>query len=142
MDNEHFNSLFTNTRSALSYAFKMMDIAEEEIARSGVDAFAYLCPPPALRNFHEDLYRSHAKELIERCKAELPLEVGTKAEVLAFLSELSLKAPLNNEHAALMSSLYNELFPNNSIDAIKEPWTDSNKELLAELRRKVGVART
>lgn len=76
--------------------------------------FKYACASPVLRDKSIGLYRAHVAELIERVRVtptEKALLPGTKAECLAALMGLALKAPLNHGATALAASLFRTLFP-------------------------------
>ncbi len=125
----------------VSGTFRRMGIAEEEIARAklsralGQAAFGVLCPPPLLRNKDDEVYRAHARELIARVRNGVSTEPATRAEVLAALSELTLVAPPDQQHAALMEGLFGEVM-GKSLDgsAIHEPFPEASNELLAQMQ--------
>ena len=127
----------------VSGTFRRMEIVEEEIARAKLDratghrAFGILVPPVSLRNKDDRLYRAHARELIERTASGESAVLATKAEVLAALSELSLTAPPNQQHAALMETLFAEVM-GKKIDGepIREPFEGASGELFEQLRRR------
>lgn len=101
----------------IRYAFRCMSVAEEVIARlkatpeQAQEAFGVLKPSPILRTFSMELYERHAEEIVRRVMAGQDVRPGTKAEVLAMMSETSLKAPLNQPGQALTEALFRELFP-------------------------------
>ncbi len=107
--------------SVIARTFSKMELAEEEIdaakrrhplAAGRIHrAFRHLCPSPALSAAPEKLFRAHCTELLERVAAGCDLRPGTTAEVLAVLSELSLRAPLERAHTLLFVKLFSDLFP-------------------------------
>lgn len=135
--------------SKVARVFGLMRIAEEEIAadqaRNGftsVDAFPVLYPPPDMLMRADAVYRSHARELVERVRAGEDTRLGTKAEVLLAMSEVSLVAPPSENFAHLMERLFNEVMgPDVFVfDAAqpRESWPGASDDTLGELRRKVA----
>lgn len=110
--------------SAIGRAFDLMEVAEQEIARAGGrkgnavwEAWLEL---GFLVEHGEELYRLHCRELIRRakdacCACDDCMRPATKAEVLAFLSNASLKAPPARDPAALQARLFCELFPDSVV---------------------------
>jgi hypothetical protein len=141
--------------------FDLMAVAEEEIdaaskrhpgrERMLSAAFGLLCPPAGMSKLDPKLYRAHARELCERVAAfdgppenHRPLALGTKAEVLMVLSELSLKAPPSQQYAALYELLFAEIFGAAAVPAgepVREPWPKASTELLGTMQRRLGKAR-
>lgn len=131
-------------RNPISKTFRLMEIAEEEIAAAGdpEGAFEILCPPPSLRDLREDLYRAHARELLRRHCAgasRKAMEMGTLAEICALLHQLSLKAPLKRDYARVFEFCFRECMPEEAGELFENPveldiW--EREELLPELRRK------
>jgi len=137
-------------------AFRRMDIAEDEIARAQrqhpkhktriFPLFRQLCPTPPLRHVLDDIYRSHCHEIIARAVRRADTRPGTKAEVLGFLSQASLEAPLERIPSLLFQQLFTELLPNQAaalpseavIDAYEQ---DLIEQLLHTLRRKLATKR-
>ena len=140
MSTPHFRNVLPAEVHGL---FDLMKIAEEEIARGGADAFAFLCPPPGFTSLDERVYRAHARELVERVKRGERLEDGTKAEVMVLLSQQTLLAPPTQQYAALYEKLFAEIF-GTSVEGepAREPWPKASEELLADLRRKAGLPRS
>ena len=100
-------------------AFERMEIAEEEIKRAGKPEppgiFSALCPSSVLEGFDQQLYRLHARELIQRARRGEDRMPATDAELLACMSRTSLDAPLNREGMAVYTYLYDKLFPERGI---------------------------
>ena len=69
----------------------------------------------------------------------LDTTLGTKAEVLAALSDASTLAPPGQQFAALMESLSAELGFAIPGEPVREPWPGASDEMLHECRRKVVV---
>lgn len=102
-------------------AFALMEIAEEELARAfparvgeppGI--FRMLASSGAMSTLGDDVYRAHARELIDRARGGSPLKVLlplTKAEMMMGFHLSSLDAPLNAVAFATFVRLFAELFP-------------------------------
>lgn len=96
---------------AIEAAFRCMEFAEEEIAAAkkayplSADlmhrAFAIMCPSAPLRDGGEKLFRAHCRELLDRVHLEKDMRPGTTAEVVAVLSTMSFRAPLERPATAL-----------------------------------------
>jgi len=131
--------------------FGLMKIAEGEIhaavhlsPRRSAElnaVFGVACPSPGLRGKSEELYRHHVRELIARAYDDnQDMRPGTKAEVLAALSDASLVAPPGQQIGALMEELCAEMgFAPPDGEPIKPPWPTASAELLHEARRKLAV---
>jgi hypothetical protein len=141
-----------DARRVVSETFDRMEVAEEEIASAKRRykriahrinrAFKILWPTPGLRMFSTELYRAHARELIERVARNEDTRPGTKAEVLAMMSRTSLDAPLNNLGMAMTMRLFRDLYPqleHPDLADHREPWEGASDEQLAECRRKLTV---
>ena len=109
--------------------FALMEIAEEELRGRDRPGLFMLLTPGVLVKLHPELYRGHVRELLARVEAGQDTRPGTKAEVLAYLSMASLKAPLNSTGEALMASLWSELFPG-QLEGLLVPSRD--EELIQE----------
>ncbi|MEV0109216.1 hypothetical protein AB0H42_23140 [Nocardia sp. NPDC050799] len=94
----------------LGEVFERIDWAEEEIqaaqkrhpeqATQVWHGFSLL-QPTHQRVEYELLFRAHCREILDRLAAGKPTQPGTAAEVLAALSEASMRAPLNTESVGL-----------------------------------------
>lgn len=73
-------------------------------------AFAILCPSIPLRNKHDELYRFHCRELLDRVISKEDTRIGTRAEVLAALSDTSLNAPLTRAGQTTYEHLFAQLY--------------------------------
>jgi len=102
--------------------FRLMGIAEEEIAeaikRHPLEAiqinraFSVLCPRMNLfAHKTQELYRHHAREILERVRSGEDTRPGTKAEVLAALAESSFASVLNESAHVLADRLMADIFP-------------------------------
>lgn len=118
---EAMESMLGPADGPIGRAFDLMGIAEEEIRAAGGrkgnrawDAFAQL-EPGFLRRYSDELYRAHCRELIGRAKRGEDMNPGTAAEIVACLSELSLKAPPARDHAALYHRTFAKLFPDHPV---------------------------
>lgn len=143
---------------AIESVLQCMELAEEEIAAAkgahplAADlthrAFAIMCPSAVLRDGGEKLYRAHCRELLERVHLEKDTRPGTTAEVVAVLSTISFRAPLDRHATVLYWQLFEELFPGEaerirgeagaySADAFDR---EQARVLEEKLRRKLRVA--
>ena len=137
--------------------FELMHIAEEEIAAAEPDkgwpgtkreeyrervhnSFKLMCPSPALRDKVPELYRAHVSELLFRVGTRQDTRPGTKAEVLAALSDASTIAPPGQQFAALMERLMFDCGFRLEGEAVREPWVGASSEMLEDCRRKMTVA--
>lgn len=99
--------------------FRQISIAEEEI-RSFLDENPDLkketderfkqLRSPMLEDKPEGVFRLHVKELLGRLENGTRFDLGTKAEVMVALSDLSLKAPLDRDAQALFEEIFVEAF--------------------------------
>lgn len=132
--------------------FELMRICEDEIAKYIKNSplltkelnavFGVACPTPGLRGKSEELYRHHVLELISRAYDgnQADMRPGTKAEVLAALSDGSLIAPPGQQWSALMEELCAEMgFAPPDGEPTKPPWPTASADLLFEARRKLAV---
>lgn len=93
--------------------FDFMGIAEEELARLGVKRKGDLAAlfPGEFLHYDEELYRHHARELVERMRRDQRTSLGTRAEVLLTMMKASLVSPLTRAGQAVYEHLFAELFP-------------------------------
>lgn len=140
-------------REAFAFVARTLDlsqVAHEEIESAKRESpehgaelrrlFPVLVPGEVGR-FGATLYRVHARELCERVLDGLDLRPGTDAEILAVLSNASLKAPLTVEPAALFEAVFARCFDASRVlegGPRPEPWQGSNDELARTLRRKIA----
>lgn len=134
--------------------FALIAIAEEEIrvarkqhprAEFAIQkSFALLAPDARLfPDKHVDVYRAHCRELLDRVAAgasKQELRLGTRAEVLCVMSGFSFEHPPGPQGAALLSTLFAEIFPEKAEEfgeAEAEPWPGATDELLGALQRKI-----
>lgn len=132
----------------------LVEVAEEEIARASAAtpektkelraAFQEHLFPGELANFSEDVYRSHAREILGRVARGEDVSPGTDAECLVALSLASLKAPLASGHLAAMESVFAKVYPNHKETKApigREAFEGETAEILTELRKKIGRRR-
>jgi len=135
-----------------------MELAEEEIAAAKKAhpleadlmhrAFAVMCPSAVLRDGGEEIYRAHCRELLERVHLEKDTRLGTTAEVVAVLSTMSFRAPLDRHATVLYWELFESLFPTDAERIRGEAGTPTadafDREqahvLEQKLRRKLSVS--
>lgn len=134
----------------LRSTFRSVEIAEEEIARGYPDPrdcppelFMACIPPRILRPLRSELYRAHARELVERSKLRKPVyKLPTKAEVLAGLLEASKRAPLNRAGMALADRLFTEIFGwSFESEPAREEWPGQLEEELEQARHRMAAGR-
>lgn len=135
--------------SHLGKIFDQMEIAEDEISaaklrnpnhadalQSSFMPLRWMLDSP-VRN---EVFRSHARELLQRVVDGAPLAPATKAELMMVLANTSVNAPMNSRGAALYHALFRAVFPERVNELIgepePEPWEGANDELISELRRK------
>jgi len=96
---------------ALAWAFNMLDVCAEETRGRDVSSELWnaLAPPPAMSGMIKEVYVSHVRELLARAEAKEDLSQPTKAELLAFISLCSLKAPLKDSVASLYARVMREV---------------------------------
>jgi hypothetical protein len=126
-------------------AFICLSVATDEVERYEHvprDLWMALHPPMGLVGRTEAMYRSHVRELLARAESCNDLDVITDAEILAGLSNASLKAPLNQPGALLYHHLFRTIFGEEVHDKIldgtppPEPsWPMQLQELLHDAKR-------
>ena len=132
--------------------FRRMEIAEEEISAAREShpdastrleaAFGALVPTEPLSGLSDELYRHHARELLERAAAGVDLRPATAAEMLGALSRGSLTQPPGQTMKLLYFELFSEVFPGKAValglptDLSHVPAYD--REEAAELRRELA----
>lgn len=128
--------------------FKLMGVSEEEIDaaikdypeyREKIhDSFCLCCPRMELfATRSPELYRHHVRELIARHLAGEDTRPGTKAEILAALSETSFASTLIESAHLLMERLTKEVFPEYEQPdgwEPQEPWPQALEDTLAKCR--------
>ena len=118
------------TGSVIQQTFRCIEIAEDILSdfknrypaqANEIDAaFPYLRPGELFQHLDERIYRSHVKELIERSMVGDDMNLGTKAEMLYVLFQTSLRAPLNQDGAALMGHLFHDVMGEEACEYIKK----------------------
>lgn len=102
-------------------------------------AFMLLLPTEPLFFKADTLYRAHVEEILSRLARGEDTRPGTDAECLGFMSDLSLKAPLNVSGLATTMHLFNKLYPGTAVfEAPKAFYAGQIEESIAELRRKLA----
>lgn len=106
--------------------FDLMEIAEQEIerARAGTrgaryrlfrEAWMQLTPPPILHSASPEVYRAHAREILERVKERGTIkgvtDEPTKAEMVMVLSNQSLKHPFNSTATRVVEDMFCDVLP-------------------------------
>jgi hypothetical protein len=141
------------TGSKFHRVFALAGIAEEEIAAAverrpdrapALQAAFLLLSPGEFASYGERLYRSHARELLERVIEGKGVALGTDAECLIALSLGSLRAPLERGHLAAMESVFASVYPErvpekgSSVFLQGEEWPGQKDEILAALRKRIA----
>lgn len=130
---------------AVGRTFDRMAIAEEEIeARGGRKsaawkAFKLLVPTGPLANLSDEVYRAHARELLDRHAAKADTRPGTKAEVLGTISRMTLATRLDRDVETLGLRLCDELL-GSELAELPDEYPGSIAEKLEEFRRRLAVA--
>lgn len=135
----------------LARVFAYIEIADQEMKRSTDErperaadirkAFVLLCwrsdvlPLPT-----DEVYRAHAREIINRVINGRKVEYGTSAEALMALSQQSLKAPLNQTGLCAMQRMFAEVMEVD-VDFAPEPYPGAAQELLSTLKTKLTAHR-
>lgn len=117
--------------SVIGRTFKLMGVAEEEIALAKVKwpeevetihgAFKYLCPPAGMSALVEEVYRHHCRELLARTAQGRSRRPGTVAEVMVALSETSLATPLTHDATVAYVQCFSQVFG-------RDPWEEDEQE--------------
>lgn len=144
----------TTNDSFLIGCFERMEWAEEEIQAAGhrhphaadtlYHSFSLLPPSfPDLMST-EFVYRSHARELLERVVRGEDTRPGTAAEVFCLMSQISLMTPLNTAAAGLYFRMWAEAFPHQPMFGELESYEKLERPLIddfeTEARRQLRVA--
>jgi len=112
-------------------AFASMEIAEEEIERSGLPiaqkCFRACMPSDALSGATEEFYRAHIRELIARAEAGGDLTYPTASEFCQVLSALSLGAPLRPAWSCLYARKVEEVKPGASYGVQQSFFADEHE---------------
>lgn len=132
--------------------FALMRIAEEEIATLiGFEAigqkhkieriqrsFGALVPTHTMTQLVDDVYRSHARELIGRAHRDRDPKPATEAEIMIAMMRGSLIAPLDTLHSALYEQCFFRVFGRtvDDHDLFKEPYEGAIAELIATYRKR------
>lgn len=136
--------------NAVSHAFDLMRVAEEEIATAKrrspraakrLHASFGILVPGILSDAPETLYRKHCIEILARVKAGMDVAPGTDAELAFVLMRASLAAPPDRDHACAYARVFARLFPEHRaiVDGLdRESHQGAVDEILVGLRRRVG----
>jgi hypothetical protein len=106
-------------------------------------SFEVLTPTEPLMDKSPELYEAHCKELIVRRISGENIKSATDAEIIAALSDLSLKAPLKRDCVYVMQKLFSKLFPDQlqGLPEIQESHEGSHFNVEMELRRNLADLR-
>jgi len=105
--------------------------------------FETLTPTEPLMDKSPELYEAHCKELIVRRISGENIKSATDAEIIAAISDLSLKAPLKRDCVYVMQKLFSKLFPGQlqGLPEIQESHEGSHFNVEMELRRNLADLR-
>lgn len=132
--------------------FDLMEVAEEEISAAKVrhpkaaesldSAFSALSPE-GFTGFGRELYRAHARELLDRVAAGGDVRLGTTAEVLAALSKVAGAAPLTQLGQAVFERAFARAFPDDADGFLpdgpmSEPWEGACAEEESRIRKRLA----
>ena len=103
-------------------------------------SFEALTPTEPLMDKSPELYEAHRKELIVRRISGENIKSATDAEIIAAISDLSLRAPLIRDCVYVMQKLFKKLFPGKLPDLLEihESYEGSHLAVEMELRRKLA----
>lgn len=129
-----------------------MEIAEEEIKKYQNlypgksdeiwESFSILKASQPMRDKAEYIYRKHVQELLERVASGEDTSAPTGPELLSYMSEMSLRAPLTHDAAAAYYRVASECFPNKDFGPeIRPTWEGGVQQFLNELKSKITVNR-
>lgn len=119
------SELVNSVRRELAPVFDMMEWGEDEISQARQrhpDHEDMLYHSFSLLNRAHDgmgaefVYRSHARELLERVADRTDTRLATDAEMIVVLCSAAQVAPLNATGMGLVFRLWHHAFPNISID--------------------------
>lgn len=142
-----FDSTLTNVHSTLD----LIKIADEQIdhycerypeqKKYLWPAFKILRPTDPFLNKEHRIYRNHCKELLIRIVAGHTTQLGTKAEVMLALSQMSLVAPPNQDHAALYFNLFDTIMGKRIVDCSNAgvySYPGAGDEILLTMKKKLS----
>ena len=148
MNGKLLTHLPKDAQRVVANAFKHMKIAEGEIAAAKHrypnmveqlhNSFKLLCPPETFAKYTGELYRAHAKELLQRIARGKDLSLATRAELCIALSEASLLTPFRNDLYCFYSQCFRVVFPKKYGEVFRGwPSRPSFKGALKELKQKL-----
>jgi len=139
--------IISESLERMQMAGELIELAKRREPSKATDidsVFVSLRPSELLKNKADWVFKAHARELIRRAVNRRDLNPATRAEVMCFLYELSLKAPLRGQPASLYVDIFRSVAPKKLTDKIEdmpEPWEGANEELEIELRKKLAQER-
>ncbi len=139
--------------SGISGILALMPVCEQEIEQAQVrhpehadrlwqHGFALCMPTGNMSRLSVKIYRKHCQELLDRLALGQDTRPGTRAEMLVAFEWCSHAAPLPDDWAFAYSTLFREVFPEQSEKvgvAGHESWSGQVNEVLSEYRRKLTV---
>ena len=136
--------------STAARVFELVKVAEEELEAAKkrhpgkapeVHRAFRLIEPGGLLWLDDEVFRAHARELIQRVVDGKDTRLGTRAEVIAALSEASLRAPLPRDETELMAKIATRIFPEKKKEfgyrKNHESYKGSTDELLRKFRKQL-----
>ncbi|TCC19947.1 hypothetical protein [Kribbella sindirgiensis] len=151
---EHLGGeVFGDLGAALTSAFDQMEWAEEEIKRAerrhpaACDAiwhsFSLLVSTHDLMA-HEQVFRAHCRELLNRVAAGEDTRLGTAAELCCTFRDVTLATPVNTTATGLYFRMFRSAFPSLPLDADLSHYEalrgTQMDEMEADTRRRLAVA--
>ena len=149
--NELNPSFDSTTILKVHSALDLIAIAEEEIddickkqpdkKKSIWPAFPILRPTDYFLCKEPKIYRHHCRELLQRILTGIDTRLGTKAECMFIISEMTLKTPVNQDCSALYFNLFSEIMGKNKLieksNAGVYSYPEAGTELLQTISKKI-----
>ncbi len=147
------NDPFDIIPPGLTNIFDLMPVCEMEIElaqtrhpeqadRLWQHGFSLCMPTGNMSRLSAKIYRKHCQELLDRLALGQNTRPGTRAEMLVAFEFVSHAAPLPADWAFAYSTLFREVFPEQSERvgiAGHESYSGQVNEVLSEYRRKLTV---
>ncbi len=142
-----------NIPAGLTSIFGLMEICEDEIKQAQArhpaqpdylwqHGFLLCMPTGNMNHLSDKIYRRHCQELLDRLALGQDTRPGTRAEMLVAFEWCSHAAPLPDDWAFAYSTLFREVFPEQSEwvgIAGHEAYNGQVNEVLTDYRRKLTV---
>ena len=134
----------------IQHAFELMKIAEDEItdacrrcpeARKRIWNSFKLLDPGELSALSDDVYRHHCREMLARVADGKDTRPGTRAEICAMISKMTLATRLHRDVEILGLRISDSIFPNHGLldgRSEREDYEGSIAEVEREFCRKLA----